>query len=185
MISGYYEECTKSNFPSATHRLPLIKYSVSPSLIRFVVLKKKNSKTFPLSRALFCVCVQLYPDATVFISCICRIAFSLCCCHEYAWKGDFNRGPNLHMQRMLIQSCDIQIAYSTSKDWISTKYPITHKRSHRSHRRYGNIDNIKVLHLDNFDRPCPRNLMNFSLCLELTSLCVSQSTQCEFEITGN
>lgn len=37
MISGYYEECAKSNFPSATHRLPLIKYPVSLSLIRFVV----------------------------------------------------------------------------------------------------------------------------------------------------
>lgn len=57
MISGYYWECAKSNFPSATHHLLLIKYSLS--LIKFVVSEeeeKKPAKTFPSAEPFVLVC---------------------------------------------------------------------------------------------------------------------------------
>lgn len=57
MISGYYWECAKSNFPSATHHLLLIKYSLS--LIKFVVSEeeeKKPAKTFPSAEPFVFVC---------------------------------------------------------------------------------------------------------------------------------
>lgn len=59
MISGYYPECAKSNFLSATHHLLLIKYSFSYKMCCFRQRRRKTLQDISL-RGILCVSVRLY-----------------------------------------------------------------------------------------------------------------------------